>query len=263
MTLEDDTMAQDKGFLLTVVMALGFALIALAILFAPKPEVNVSGSGGVSADRNTISVSGQARFDVDPDQAEVYIRVTTEEPTANRAQEENARLMNTVKAALKEAGVKDDEMETTGYNLWPQQRWDRDREEYDITGYRVQHLLKVTTEEVTEVGDLLDVAVTAGANGLDRVNFRLSDEKKEDVNSEAIAQASGNARDKAEAIAQGLGVRLGDIAAVSESNVGYNYIARPMYGMAEAAAGEKSFDTDISPETVSISATISIVYEIA
>ena len=259
-------MAHDKTHtLLIVVMALGFALIALAILFAPKPEVNISGgSGGISADRSTISVSGQAQFDVDPDQAEVYIRVKTEEPTANRAQDENARLMNTVKAALKNAGVDNDEMETTSYNLWPQQKWNPNTREYDKTGFIVQHLLKITTDDVTEVGELLDIAVGAGANGLDRINFKLSDKTKTDVNSEALAQASGNARDKAEAIAQGLGVRIGDIAAVSESNVGYNYYARPMYAMDESAmAGGKSFETEISPESVSISATISIVYEIA
>ena len=255
-------MAQDRTLLLTMVIALGFAVIALAILFAPKPEVSVSGSG-VSLDRSTVSVTGHAQFDVDPDLAEVYIRVRTEEPTASRAQEENARLMNTVKAALKKAGIDEDEMETTSYNMWPQQRWDREREEQIVTGYVVQHLLKVTTDEVTEVGNLLDIAVGAGANGLDRVNFKLSDKKKKDVNSEALAQAFSNARDKAEAIARGLGVRLGDIAAVTESNVGYNYYPTPRYAMAEAdMAGGKAFGTDISPESVSISASISLVYEI-
>ncbi|MBW2997715.1 SIMPL domain-containing protein [Candidatus Woesearchaeota archaeon] len=256
-------MGHEKSPFLMIVLALGFVLIAIAILFAPKPAVTVSGGDGISADKSTLSVRGEARFDVDPDEAEVFIRVRTDEPTANRAQEENARLMNTVKAALRKAGVDSDDMETTSYNLWPQQRWDRDREEYDITGYRVQHLLKVTTDEVTEVGDLLDVAVGAGANGLDRVNFKLSDKKKEDVNSEALAQASGNAKDKADAIAQGIGVRIKGIAAVSESNVGYDYIARPMYGMAEAdMAVGKAFETEISPEAVTVSAYISIVYEI-
>lgn len=256
-------MVHEKSPFMMVVLALGFVLIAIAILFAPKPEVTVSGGGGAITDKSTLAVSGEASFDVDPDQAEVFIRVKTEEPTANRAQEENARLMNTVKAALKKAGVDDDEMETTSYNLWPQQKWNPDTREYESTGFVAQHLLKVTTDEVTEVGDLLDVAVGAGANGLDRINFKLSDKKQEDVNSEALAQASGNAKDKAEAIAQGLGVRIKGIAAVSESNVGYNYIARPMYDMAEAAMGaEKSFDTEISPEAVTVSAYISIVYEI-
>ncbi len=256
-------MAHEKShFSVMVVLALGFALVALTILFAPQPEVNVSGSGEGAAQRNTISVRGESQLDTYPDEAELYIRVRTEEPTANRAQEENARLMNTVRAALKNAGVDEDDMETTGYNLWPQYRWDEDTREQELTGYQVQHLLKVTTKDVTETGDLLDVAVQAGANGLDRVNFRLSDSKEDDVNSEALAQASSNARDKAEAIAQGLGVRLGDIVAVSESNVDYGGFPVPRYGMAEAAAGAKSFDTEISPESVSVSAHISIVYEI-
>jgi uncharacterized protein YggE len=259
-------MAHDKNkTLLIVVMALGFAVIALAILFAPKPQVNVSGggAGGQLVEQSTISVTGQAQFETDPDEAEMFIRVKTEEPTANRAQEENARLMNTVRDALERAGIDDDQMETTNYNLWPQQKWDREKNEYIKTGYIVQHLLKVTTDDVTEVGDLLDVAVGAGANGLDRVNFKLSDDKKEDVNSEALAQASGSARDKAEAIAQGLGVRLGDILAVSESNVGYTPYPRPMYAVAEMdTASGKSFETEISPASVSVSAQISIVYEI-
>ncbi|MFH1064568.1 MAG: SIMPL domain-containing protein [Candidatus Woesearchaeota archaeon] len=242
------------------VLAAGFVIVALAIMFAPSADINVSSDGSTTS---TISVSGQAQFDVDPDQAEIYIRVQTEEPTANRAQEENARLMTTVMEALKKSGVADDEMETTNYNLWPQQKWDPDTREYEDTGFIAQHLLKVTTDDVTGVGNLLDVAVKNGANGLDRIEFTLSDKKRDDVNSEALAQASSSAKDKAEAIAQGLGVRLGDIKAVSESNVGYTPYARPMYAMAEMdSANAGGFKTSVAPESVTVSASISIAYEI-
>jgi uncharacterized protein YggE len=258
-------MKQDNTkILLIVVMALGFAVIALAILFAPQPQVSVSGGGDAAVEKNTVSVRGEASFEVDPDEAEVFIRIKTEEPTANRAQEENARLMSAVKNALKKDGVKEDEMETTSYNLWPQQKWDRETEEYIETGFVAQHLLKVTTDDVTEVGHLLDTAVLNGANGLDRVNFKLSDKKKEDVNSEALAQAANNAEEKAKAITQSLGVRLGDINRVSESNVDYGYYRAPMFDMVESAAAvsEKSFDTEISPQSVTVTAYISILYEI-
>jgi len=255
-------MIQDnKGFL--VVLALGFVVVALAILFAPRSELNISGTGAPGVQKNTISVVGQAQFDVDPDQAEIYIRVQTKEPTAKRAQEENSRLMNDVKSTLKNVGVDDDDMETTQYSMWPQQRWDQDKQQSVDDGYMVQHLLKVKTSDVTKVGNLLDVAVKAGANGLDRVEFTLSDKKKEDVNSEALSQASGNAKDKAESIASGLGVRLAGITAVSESNVGYDNYPRPYYAM-DYAVGAKaeSATPSISPESVRVSATISIVYEI-
>ncbi len=212
---------------------------------------------------NTISVLGESQFDVDPDQAEVFIRVKTELPTAKRAQEENARLMNTVKNALKREGIKTDQMETTSYNLWPQQKWDRETGEQEITGYVAQHLLKVTLDDVTQVGDILDVAVRNGANGLDRVNFKLSDARQEDVNSEALAQASKKASEKAEAISQTLGVRLKGIARVSESNVDYGNYGMPKMAYAESAMdGGRGFSTEISPEQISVSARISIDYEI-
>jgi uncharacterized protein YggE len=248
---------------LIVVLALGFALLTYAVTQVPSPEITVTGSGD-AAQKNTISVTGQYQFDSDPDEAVLYIRVKTEKPTAKTAQTENARLMNTVKAALENDGVSKSDMETTNYNLYPQQKWDRDKNEYIKTGYIVQHLLKVTTDDVTEVGDLLDTAVLAGANGLDRVEFKLSDEKKEDVNSDALEAAAKNAKDKAAAIAKSLGVKLGDINRVSESNVGYDYYPRPMYAMAEMdmAGSSKSAGTDISPQSVKVSATISIVYEI-
>ncbi len=257
-------MTHEKNhYLVMVVLALGFALIALAIMFAPKPEVNVSGSGA-GIDKSTISVTGQAQFDVDPDEAEVNIRVQTKEPTAKRAQDENARLMSTVKEALKKAGVKDSEMETINYNMWPQNKWDPETRQSVDDGYMVQHTLKITTKDVTHVGALVETAVSAGANGLDSVNFKLSDSKREDVNSEALAQASGNAKDKADAIAQGLGVSIKDIVSVSESNVGYDYYyPTPMYAMAEKAGGARDYSSNVvSPEAVRVSANIGIVYEI-
>jgi uncharacterized protein YggE len=251
--------------LLIIVLALGFVLVAGSMYLLRPGEITVSTGAGSVADKSTISVTGQAQFDVDPDEAEVYLRVQTKEPTAKRAQEENARLMSTVKEALKNSGVKDSEMETINYNMWPQQKWDPQTQESVDDGYMVQHTLKVTTKDVTHVGAMVETAVTAGANGLDSVNFKLSDSKKEDVNGEALAQASSNAKEKAESIAAGLGVRVKKIVAVSESNVGYDYYyPRPMYasaGMKAESAVDYSSNV-VSPQSVSVSATIGIVYEI-
>ncbi|MFC1741803.1 SIMPL domain-containing protein [Nanoarchaeota archaeon] len=255
----------DKAHLsMIVVLILGFAVMSFAIMKAPAPEITVTGGSGEAAEKDTISVQGYHQLEADPDEAEVYIRVTTEEPTAKTAQQANARLMNTVKAALENAGVNKADMETTNYNLWPQQKWDRDTNEYIKTGYRVQHLLKVTTDDVTEVGDLLDIAVLAGANGLDRVNFKLSDELKAEINDKALEAAAKDAKDKGESIAKSIGVKITGISKVFESNVGYDYI-RPMYAMAEAAMDSKAggTTTEISPQSVKVSATINIVYKIA
>ncbi|MBW2965452.1 SIMPL domain-containing protein, partial [Candidatus Woesearchaeota archaeon] len=196
-------------------------------------------------------------------EAVLYIRVMTEKPTSRTAQDANSQLMNTVKAALENDGVEKSDMETTNYNMYRKQDWNPTTQKYDYGDYVVQHTLKVTTTDITGVGDLLDTAVNAGANGLDNVQFQLSDAKQEQVNDQALKAAAGKAKEKAESIADSIGVKLGDIVTVSESNVGYTPYYYPRYAMAEASYDSKgSGAPEISPQSVQVSATVSIVYEI-
>ena len=248
------------GFLMVVVLALGFGLMAYSIHTAPQNAVAVSGTG--AADKSTISVTGQSEFDVDPDQAEMYIKVETKDPTARTAQDSNSRIMTTVKEALKKAGLTDAEMETTNYNLWPQQKWDPVKQISVDDGYMVSHQLKITTKNIDKIGSYLQTAVDNGANGLDSVQFSLSDARKKDVNSEALAQASTSAKEKAEAIASGMGVTLGKVSSISEANVNYPWPIRyAAAGMAMESA-KAAPAPDLSPEKVTVSAQISVAYEI-
>ncbi|HII72079.1 TPA: SIMPL domain-containing protein [Candidatus Woesearchaeota archaeon] len=251
--------------MLLFVLAAGFVLVALAIMFAPKPEVKVTtaGGSGPGAVQNTISVAGNAELTVSPDEAEIYIRITTDEPTAKRAQEENARLTNTVRDALKKAYDLDDEkIESNSYNLWPKQTWNPDTREYEDKGFTVQHLLKVTTDDLEEVGNMLDTAVQNGANGVDRISFTLSKDMEDDVRDQALGRAAGSAKDKAESLAMTLGVKLGGISSVSESNFYYDRYeyAVPAMDMAEAGGMAKSFSTDISPKDVTVRANVNVAY---
>ncbi|MFC1723114.1 SIMPL domain-containing protein [Nanoarchaeota archaeon] len=254
-----------KHAMFTVVLALGLGLVALAIFLSPQPDIKVTTTGGAGPTQaNTISVTGASELTVAPDQAELYIRIVTEEPTANTAQEENSRLTNTVRDALKNTyDLEEEDIESSSYNLWPQQHWDRDTNKYIKTGYRVQHLLKVTTDEIEEVGNMLDTAVSNGANGVDRISFTLSKEYSADVRDQALSRAAENARDKATALSQTLGVTLGGVSSVSESNY-YSrpYEYAPMADMEMAEAGAKSFSTEISPQDVTVRANLNVAYEL-
>ncbi len=260
------SMKDSKDGLLFFVLAAGFVLVALAIMFAPKPAVKVTtaGQGSGQAQANTISVGGMAELTVSPDQAEIFIRIETDEPTANRAQEENARLTNTVRDALKkEYNLDDDQIETSSYNLWPKQEWNSDTKRYTKTGFTVQHVLKVTTDDIDKVGDMLDTAVQNGANGIDHVSFTLSDKLTKDVREQALGRAADNAHQKAKALAETLGVRLGSVSSVTENNYyyqPYDYMPVAAVDMAENSA--RSFKTDISPQDVDVRADLQVAYEI-
>ncbi len=258
--------SRENSNLTNIVFALGFLLVTLAILFAPKPDIKITSAGGQGAMQNTISVSGASELTVSPDQAELYLRITTEEPTATRAQEENARLTNTVKEALmSKHNINKDDIETSSFNMWPQQKYNPETRKYTETGYKVQHLLKITTTELADTGDILDTAVKNGANGIDRIQFSLSKELEADVRDQALSRAAGNAEDKAESLAQTLGVRIDGVASVTESNFyyqPYNYARTMSMDMAEG--GEKSYGgTDLSPKDVEVKANLNVAYNIA
>ena len=247
------------GLHMLVPLALVIAIIVLAVN-TKAPDVNISSQPGEL--RNTISVSGTGTITVSPDEAEVYIRIVTESSNAKAAQDENADITAAVRNALKNKGVSEDDMETSNYYLQPKTSWDRETGESEIYGYKATHQLKITTDDIKNTGKLVDAAVGAGANGLDNVNFKLSDELRAEAYTDALEEASETAADKAEAIADSLTVDLGEIITISESSTSYSpykYYGRDDL-LVEAAA--EAPETVIAPQDVEVDARISLVYEI-
>jgi uncharacterized protein YggE len=246
-------MELDRNNLLSIVV-LGVVLIAIILAAA-----QFVGEGT----KSVISVSGTASVSVMPNKADIFVKIVSLEDNAADAQSVNAEISNRVIAALEKEGVKDEDIETSSFRLYPKQKWNEDEETYETVGYEVIHILKVETLNVEEVGDLLDKAVEAGANGVDRVSFSLTKEKQKEINAQALEMASLDAKTKAESITESLGVRLGKISRISESNFfyeGYDYYPR-------AAEIEESVPvpkpaTQISPSEVEVRANIEIEYEI-
>lgn len=253
---------ESKSILTPLVLALGFVLVALTIVFVPHGATTGT-APTTTAQQNVISVAGNAEINVMPDLAKLYVAIEIEKPTAKQAQAENARLTNTVKEALKkEFGLDDEHIQTSSYNIWPQQQWNPDTSKYEETTYRSTHVLEITTEDLTKVGDMLDVAISNGATSVQSIQFGMTKALEQDVNDQVLGRAADNAKSKAEGIAQTLGVRLGKIASISESNYNYQpYYFNTRSDMAMGAASEASYkSTDISPQEVTVSGTIQMSY---
>lgn len=244
---------------LLIPLGLVIAVIVLA-LNTSAPDVNISTTPGQMTE--TISVSGLGKTTVEPDQAEVYVNIITESASAEEAQQNNADIAESVRNALIREGVDKEDIETSSYYLYPKTSYNRVTGESEIYGYKLTHVLKITTKEVDDTGSFVDAAIDAGANGLQNINFRLSDELRNEAYTDALDKAANVAEGKAEAIAISLSITLGEVSHVSESGASYVPYAYPMM--------ERSFDEGmaagapivISPQDVVVSASISIVYEI-
>ena len=212
--------------------------------------------------QNAVVVQGSSEFDVAPDLARVRFRIETLSTTAQDAQLRNREIGSAVKTALLKAGVRENEIETVDYRIEKVQEWDPKYEKMVEKGYRTSNAFVVTTKNLDGVCPLLDVGVQAGANNVESISFELSDAKQKEVKTEALRKATQNAREKADALADGAGVRLGKVLSLQESSYFIAPLARydTMAMKAEMAGAPP---TEVSPQSVHVSAQVSVSYEIA
>lgn len=209
---------------------------------------------------NTIIVTGTGTVYMPPDEALVYLGVQTTSDDVKDAQKSNAEKMEQIIKALKEAGIKEDDIETSSYSLYPLKEYyygmyPIDEMPRDQTGYVVSNQLQVKVKDFNRVGDIIDVAVEAGANQVNGVSFTLSEQTQQKGREQALKNAVKAARDDADILASALGVRI--TGPVQASTGGGTYYApMPYPAMMEGSAG-----TPIQPGDVSVSAYVTITYQ--
>ncbi|MCQ7029683.1 SIMPL domain-containing protein, partial [Escherichia coli] len=91
------------------------------------------------------------------------------------------------------------ELSTGAYGLRPVYASQRDGGEPRITGYQASNIVHVKTRELARVGEIIDAALLAGANQVQRIGFTLSNETV--PREEALRTAAAKARREAGAIA--------------------------------------------------------------
>ena len=228
-------------------------VLLISILLVITGCVNIPNGSG-----NTINVQGDAELTFDPDEAEVWIGATFIKDTAEEAQAEVNKVINDIIDGLRYKGILEEDMETTRLSLYEEWSWDEGKRE--SVGWRATQTLKVKTSDMSKVSIIVDVAVENGANQINNINYGLSEAKEQEYKKQALTNAAKNAKEKAETIAESLGVKLGSIKTVSESN--YNY--RPYaYTMAEKGGMDLIEEASaILPSDVTVTANIAIVYNV-
>lgn len=239
-----------------------YAIVGMLVLAVLLAACQITVQSPEQQMRNTVSVNGMSQFKAVPDEATIMLRVETNGTTPQEAQDKNSAAMAAVRRVLKSAGIADTEMESTNYNLYPNTYWDYEKQRQFEAGYKATHTLKVKTKDLDKVGTFIQLGVDAGATNVEGVSFALSKANERDAKDAALRQATQDARQKAEALADGLNVRLGKVVSVSinEYNVMPYFRGVPM--MAEAM-DSKAEAPPIAPQEVDVSANVQVVFELA
>lgn len=154
--------------------------------------------------RTRLLVTGESDSKVPPDTAVVVLSVVTQSRGALDAQQQNARKSEAVIRAVKAVAGANPEVETSDYSLEPQRDWQGSMPR--IVGYEARNSVSVTTQALDSVGAVLDAATGAGANSVDSVSFILRESNA--ARGKALGEASRQAMQKAEAMAQAMGGRI-------------------------------------------------------
>jgi hypothetical protein len=179
----------------------------------------------------TISLSGRGTAEAQPDVAVVRLGVQTEADSADNALAQNNRQVKVLLQVLKDAGVAEENIQTQAIRLYPRYQEPGEGKARELVGYRAMNMVQVRTQDLENVGALLDAAVRAGGNRIEGIRFEVSDPTA--YMDQARETAWRDAQHKAEQLAALANRQLGPVLSIQTSG----QTPRPvLYETAEAGA---------------------------
>jgi uncharacterized protein YggE len=209
---------------------------------------------------NTLSLTGAATTIVKSDRVTVSLGVETTNNTANAALAANSKIMNLVLDRLKAAGVKDNETSTSSFIISPNYNYSLPSLSR-ITGFTVSNSIQIQSTNINNTSKWIDVAIAAGANTVDSIDFALSDKKLEGTKNSLIRQAIQGARAKADIVASAAGVKVVGIRSISLNEVAIQPPPPPIPLAAQSlATAEKARPTPIISGQEEITTNVGIIF---
>lgn len=205
--------------------------------------------------RTFIRAVGQGKVSGKPDQAQVDLAVVTQAATAQDAAAQNAGKTTAILTQLRQVLGAAAALKTINYSLTPNYNYPRDGSAPTLTGFTASNTVEATLGDLSLPGKVIDAAIQAGANRVDGLRFSLKDDQP--LRAQALRAAAQQARTHAEAIAMGLGVRLGAVISGQEDS------AVSIQPVSRMAATTASAPTPVEPGAVDVTATVTIEIAIA
>jgi uncharacterized protein YggE len=150
---------------------------------------------------NIMTLTGQGQVTAAPNLAVINLGVLTTGMNLEAVQAENARISQAVLRALQLMGVT--EVKTFQYTI--DKLYDYDNGTQIDRGYSVRNIFEIKTNNMEQIGSIIDTAVNYGANVVDFITFDVSD--RDFYYQQALNLAVDNAIQKSRSIAMNLGLQ--------------------------------------------------------
>ena len=195
-----------------IFLTLGTIYLALLSWNAVKSHDYI----GVSPKQaRSISIMGEGKVTGIPDVANIQLGYSIEKKTVAAAQKDNTDKMNAVIEKLKkDFKIETKDIQTANYYIAPQYDWANGKQ--TLRSYLVSQNLDVKVRNMDLVSKIIEAAGTIGLNQVGNLAFAIDDPEK--LREQARAKALEQAKQKAETLANVVGVKLGKVISFSESS---------------------------------------------
>jgi len=246
-----------RGKAKMILITLLLSVVVIFMIFETRNVIRRYGYiGRAPLSQYTVTISGEGKETGAPDVAIVDLGVTSEATTVKSAQADNTKKMNDIIKAVKDLKVKDADIQTTNYNIYPKYSYESKTGVSSIVGYTVSQSVRIKVRNLDDTGTIISKAGELGANQVSGVQFTLDDSEK--LKSQAREKAIDNAKSKADDLFKKLGVKVGRIVSFSEYSSDGSYPKYAEYGVGGGGSVTPSIQTGSLDITINVSLTFEI-----
>jgi hypothetical protein len=159
-----------------------------------------------------ITVTGEAELRLVPDRAELKLAVEQRADSADQAMEAAGRVADRFLKAARDVGAGPDQIRSTDVQVMPEYRWNEERGEREQTGFLARRDIQLRVVEMGRLPDYLRAAAATGMTHVSPPEMQLSNPAK--ARQQTLADATRDAQQSAQAIAEAAGRELGDLIAL-------------------------------------------------
>jgi Uncharacterized conserved protein len=243
------------------------AIFVMPLWAAPaaKQPMLVEGAPVVKESPRYMLMTGYGYVRATPDTAVIGGGITTRAKKAADALHNNAAAMAKVVAALKSAGIAEQEITTNSFDFTPQYETDSKGNidpDHTIIAYTVSNRVTVMLKgHLERAGDALDALIANGANESTAINFEIRD--REELEMQAREAAGKNAAQRAQIFARTTGAALGPVLTVREgyhTDTGLGDLETVTVSGYRAAAAPPPPATRVAAGEDTIAAVVTVVW---
>ncbi len=237
-----------------------FVALLAALVISGCNAASQGADDSQAAARETIAVSGFGEAVGPPDIATIELGVEVEAADVATAVDSSNETVEQITNALVAFGIDANDIQSTRFGVWREEGFDR------LTGmptdevtYHVDSTVRVTVRDIDQISSVIQTGLDAGANNVYGLTFGIDDTTE--LSAEARLLALEDAEDRAQQIANALGVTLGKPIAVSELVGGASFSA-----LSEAALfrgiGGGGGGPPVSPGELEVGVQVDVMYEV-